>query len=210
MNVLSGLRYTRVSAEILFDMRLALYRHLQQLSPRFYARMPLGQIVSRINTDIGEIQRVVADAALGWVGNVLFLAGSTFMLIWLDLRLFLASVVLLPPAIWALVIYRRRLEGSVTTLRERSATIGTFLIETLRGMRLVVTSNAQERETDRFRTKNDAFINALMSMRRLTYLSGGLPGLLVTGSSTVVFLYGGWRVISGAISMGTLVAFTAY
>ncbi len=210
MNVLSGLRYTRVSAEILFDMRLALYRHLQRLSPRFYARMPLGQIVSRINAYIGEIQRVVAETALAWVGNVLFLIGTTFMLIWLDVRLFLVSMVLLPPALWALVRYRRRLEGSVATLRDRSARIGTFLIETLQGVKLVVTSNAQGREVTRFRRKNDAFIGALMSMRRLTYLSGGVPGLLLTGSTSIVFLYGGWQVISGSITMGTLVAFIAY
>ena len=210
LNVVAGLRYTRVSAEILFDMRLALYRHLQRLSPRFYARMPLGQIVSRINADISEIQRVVAEAALAWVGNVLFLVGTTFMLIWLDFRLFLASVALLPLAVWALVVYRRRLEGAVTTMRERSATIGTFLIETLQGMKLVVSSNAQQREVARFEKKNNAFIEALMSMRKLTYLSGGLPGLLVAGSTAVVFLYGGWRVINGAITMGTLVAFIAY
>ncbi len=210
INVLSGLRYTRVSAEILFDMRLALYRHLQRLSPRFYARMPLGQIVSRINADIGEIQRVLAEAALGWITNLLLLVGTTVMLIWLDVRLFLASVALVPPAMWALVIYRRRLDGAVTTMRERSATIGSFLIETLQGMKLVVASNAQDREVGSFRMKNDAFIEALMAMRRLTYLSGGLPGLLVSGSSGVVFLYGGWRVIDGAITLGTLVAFAAY
>ena len=63
LNTLSGLRYTRVSAEILFDMRLVLYRHLQRLSPRFYAQTPLGEIVSRINNDMGEIQRIVAEAA---------------------------------------------------------------------------------------------------------------------------------------------------
>ena len=70
LNVVSGLRYTRVSAEILFDMRLSLYAHLQRLSPRYYARTRLGDIVSRINNDIGEIQRVAAEAALAWVGNV--------------------------------------------------------------------------------------------------------------------------------------------
>ena len=69
LNVVSGLRYTRVSAEILFDMRLALFRHLQRLSPRYYARTPLGQIVSRLNSDIGEIQRVAAEIALAWIGQ---------------------------------------------------------------------------------------------------------------------------------------------
>src|SRR5207248_2704508 len=69
LNVVSGLTYTRVSAEILFDMRLALYRHLMRLSPRFYARTRLGEIVSRLNNDIGEIQRVAAETALAWIGN---------------------------------------------------------------------------------------------------------------------------------------------
>ncbi len=80
LNVVSGLRYTRVSAEILFDMRRALYEHLQRLSPRFYAKTRLGDIVSRINNDISEIQRVAAEAALAWVGNVLFLLGCVAML----------------------------------------------------------------------------------------------------------------------------------
>ena len=81
LNVVSGLRYTRVSADILFDMRLALYRHLQRLSPRFYARTRLGDVVARINGDIGEIQRVAAEAALAWLGNILFLVGSVAMMI---------------------------------------------------------------------------------------------------------------------------------
>jgi ATP-binding cassette subfamily B protein len=210
MNVASGLRYTRVSAEILFDMRLDLYRHLQKLSPRFYARTRLGEIVSRINNDIGEIQRIAAETALAWVGNILFLAGTVGVMIWLDARLFLASVAVMPLSLWALVHYRRRLEARVKTLRERSADIGSFLIETLQGMKLVVSSNAQERETARFRAKNDAFIEALMSMQWLGYLSGGLPGLLLSAGTAIVFLYGGSRVISGAISVGTLVAFMAY
>jgi ATP-binding cassette subfamily B protein len=210
LNVVSGLRYTRVSADILFEMRLDLYRHLQRLSPRFYAHMPLGQIVSRINSDIGEIQRVAAEVALAWVGNVLFLAGSTGMLLYLDARLFLLSIAVLPAAIWALVRYRRQLEGAVAVVRDRSAGIGTFLIETLQGMRLVVGSNAQGREVDRFRERNDAFIGSLMNMQRLTYFSGGLPGLFLAAGTAAIFLYGGSRVIEGTLTMGTLVAFIAY
>jgi ATP-binding cassette, subfamily B, bacterial len=109
INVASGLRYTETSARILFDMRLALYEHLQRLSPRFYARTRLGDIVSRLNNDIGEIQRVAAEAALAWTGNVLFLAGTVVMLAWLDLRLFVVAVAMVPLSVAALVVYRRRL-----------------------------------------------------------------------------------------------------
>jgi ATP-binding cassette, subfamily B, bacterial len=210
LNVVSGLRYTRVSADILFDMRLALFRHLQRLSPRFYARMPLGQIASRINSDIGEIQRVAAEVALSWVGSVVFLAGAVAILIALDPLLFAVSVAVLPLSLLALVRYRRRLEDSIAVVRDRSAGIGTFLIEALQGMRLVVTHNAQEREAARFRERNDGFVDALMRMRRLTYLSGGVPGLLLAVGSGAVLLVGGWRVIDGRITMGTLVAFIAY
>ena len=210
MNVVSGLRYTRVSAEILFDMRLALYRHLQRLSPRFYARMPLGQIISRLNNDIGEIQRVAAETVLAWLGSAIMLVGTVGMLAFLDWKLFLVSVLFLPGAVWALIRYRRLLERAVAVLRDRSADIGSFLIETLRGVGLVVRSNAQEREADRFRRKNDGFIASLLSMQRLTYLAGGLPGLLLSAGTAAVFLYGGWRVIGGTLTLGTFVAFTAY
>ena len=210
LNIWSGLRYTHVSADILFDMRLALYRHLQRLSPRFYARTRFGDIMSRLNTDIGEIQRIAAEVALAWVGNVLFLVGAVGMLAYLDLRLFLLGIALLPVSVWALIRYTRKLEGRVTTLRECSADIGSFLIETLQAVKLVVTANAQEREVGRFRQRNDRFISALMAMQRTTYLSGGLPGVVLSGSTALVFLYGGQRVIDGTLTLGTLVAFMAY
>jgi ATP-binding cassette, subfamily B, bacterial len=209
VNIVSGLRYTRVSADILFDMRLEMYRHLQRLSPRFYVRTRMGDIMSRINNDIGEIQRIAAETALAWVGNVLFLAGTVAMLAWLDVRLFLVTVATTPFGIWALVRYRGRLEAEVASLRQRSAEIGSFLIETLQATRLVVTSNAQERESARFRDRNAAFVRALMSMQRLSYLAGGLPGLILSAGTGAVFIYGGLRVVHGSITVGTFVAFMA-
>ena len=176
VNAASGLRYTAVSADILFDMRLEMYRHLQRLSPRFYARARLGDILSRINNDIGEIQRIAAETALATVGNVLFLVGTVVMLAWLDLRLFAVSAATAPLAAWALSHYRGRLEREVATVRQRSADLGSFLVETLQAMRLVVTANAQPREIARFRDRNAAFVRALMSMQWLTVLVGWPPG----------------------------------
>lgn len=210
LNVTSGLRYTRVSAEILFDMRLALYAHLQRLSPRFYAKTRLGDIVSRLNNDISEIQRVAAEAALAWVGNVLFLIGSLVMMLWLDWRLALVALAPLPISLIALGFYRRRLESRVSELRQRSADIGSFLIETLQATSLVVASNAQQREQQRFRGLNGAFIESLMQMQRVTYFAGGLPGTVLAVGSAVAFFYGGLRVIDGTLTLGTMGAFLAY
>src|SRR5690606_4227068 len=170
----------------------------------------LGDIVARINSDIGEIQRVAAEAALAWVGNILFLIGCVGMMLWLDWRLALLTGAVMPLSLVALVYYRKRLERRVADLRQRSADIGSFLIETLQASTLVVSSNAQHRETRRFRALNDRFIDALMGMQRLTYLAGGLPGLLLSIGASAGFLYGGWRVRQGTLTLGTLAAFLAY
>lgn len=210
ISTITGLRYTRVSAEILFDMRLALYRHLQQLSPRFYARTPLGEIVARINNDIGEIQRVAAESVLAWGGNLLFLAGSVVAMLWLDLRLALFALAIVPASAWTLARVRTTLAERVRLLREASAAIGTFLVETLQAMRVVVTSNAQQREAARFRRRNDRFVDALMSMQLWSSLSGSLPGLVLSIGYAALFVYGGRRVIQGTLTLGTFVAFLAY
>ena len=72
--------------------------------------------MSRINNDIGEIQRIAAETALAWVGNVLFLVGTVGILAWLDWRLFLLTTVTAPFGLWALMHYRRRLEEHVAVV----------------------------------------------------------------------------------------------
>ncbi len=210
LTAVTGLRYTRVSAEILFDMRLALYRHLQTLSPRFYARTALGDVLARVNNDVGEIQRVAAESLLAWVGNVLFLIGSVAAMFWLDARLALVGIALVPISVWALSRVRAQLADRVRAVREAGAAVGTFLIETLQAMRLIVTSNAQQREIARFEKKNTAFIDALMTMQLWSYLSGSVPGLILSLGYAAVFVYGGRRVIGGTLSLGAFVAFMAY
>jgi ATP-binding cassette subfamily B protein len=138
LNIFSSYQYVRVSAGVLFDMRVALYQHLQKLSPRFWARRKLGDVVSRINNDIAEVQRVTADSLLSVLSNVVFLIGSAAIMIGLNPRLFLVSVAAVPASIWALQHYQHRLAARVRTVRERSADIGSFLLETLLGIRLVI------------------------------------------------------------------------
>jgi ATP-binding cassette, subfamily B, bacterial len=210
LTAIIGLRYTRVSADVLFDMRLALYRHLLHLSPRFYARTPLGDILARINNDVGEIQRVTSESLLSWVGNALFLVGSAAAILWLDVRLALVGLALVPLAVWVLVRTRGTLAGHIRVMREASAAIGSFLVETLQSVRLVATANAQARESERFQQANSRFVTALMSMQLWSYLSGSAPGLVLSAGYVVVFVYGGRRVIAGTLTLGTFIAFMAY
>jgi ATP-binding cassette subfamily B protein len=131
-------------------------------------------------------------------------------MLWLDWRLALIALAPLPVSLIALGYYRRRLESRVADLRQRSSDIGSFLIETLQAASLVVASNAQHREQERFRGLNGAFIDALMRMQRVTYFAGGLPGTVLSIGSAIAFFYGGLRVIDGTLTLGTMGAFLAY
>jgi ATP-binding cassette, subfamily B, bacterial len=210
LNILSSYQYVRVSAAMLFEMRLALYRHLQTLSPRFYAKWRLGDLVSRLNNDIGEVQRVSADSLLSLLSNVVFLIGSVAMMLWLNWKLFLVSVVLVPLCLYTFTHYQRKLTMLTKELRERAADVGSLFVETLIGMRSVMAANAGEYEAQRFGKQNNRFVDALLRMQLVSFLSGGLPGTILTVATSLVFLYGGKMIIDGKMTIGTLVAFMAY
>jgi ATP-binding cassette subfamily B protein len=210
LNIASSYYYVRLSAESLFDMRLAVYRHLQQLSPRYFTQKKLGDIVSRINNDIGEVQRVCSDTLLSVLSNLLFLVGSIAIMSWLNWRLMLASVALLPVGIFALRHYQGRLTVQTADLRQRSSDLGSFLIESLLGMRLIVASATEKFEAERFREYNSSFIRSLLSMQVLSFLASAMPSTVLTLSTAVVFLYGGKLVIAQQLTVGGLVAFMAY
>jgi ATP-binding cassette subfamily B protein len=210
LNILSSYQYVRVSAAMLFDMRLALYRHLQTLSPRFYAKWRLGDLVSRLNTDISEVQRVSADSLLSVLSNVVFLIGSVAMMLSLNWKLFLLSVALVPVCLYTFTHYQRKLTVLTKELRERGADVGSLFVETLIGIRSVIAARAGDYEARRFAKQNSRFVDALLRMQLVSFLSGGFPGAILAVSTALVFLYGGKLIIDGKMTIGTLVAFMAY
>jgi ATP-binding cassette, subfamily B, bacterial len=210
LNSVSGYRYIQVSTQALFDMRHEVFRHLQSLSPRFYARAPMGDVLSRLNNDVSEVQRIASDTFLSFLTNLVFLGGTVFILLHLEPRLFLISAALVVPAVWISHRYRERVTDKNRDVRERSADIGSFLVEAFLGMRQTVASRQEEREASRFREKNDRFVRALLDRQRTNYLASGIPGVLLSISTLAVFLVGGYWVLEGRFTMGSFVAFTAY
>jgi ATP-binding cassette subfamily B protein len=202
--------YTKLSAAVLFAMRRDLLIHLHKLSPRFYAQWKTGDVLSRLNNDISEIQRVVADALLSLLGNLGFLAGSVFILVRMDATLFAVGVAVLPVAAWLAWWFRVLLVDKVRVVRERAAEIGSFLLNSLLGHRIVAAFAGAKQEIAQFANKNDAYVDALLRMQFLNYFGSGLPGLLLAASTAAVFWVGGNKVIAGTMTIGTLVAFLAY
>jgi ATP-binding cassette subfamily B protein len=210
LNAWTGYQYIKVSAAILFDMRRTVYRHLQKLSPRFYADKRLGDVISRLNNDVGEIQRISADTLLALTSNVLFLVGAVVILLYLNLILSLLTFALLPFIVIALSRVRERLESDTDQVRKRSADIGSFLVETLMGLRTTVVMTAEEREVERFGGHNDRFVSAMLDRQKTSILAGLIPSAGLTVGVLMVFLIGGYQVIQGAMTLGAFVAFISY
>jgi ATP-binding cassette subfamily B protein len=156
------------------------------------------------------MQRVASDSLLSVVSNLLFFVGCVAMMLWLDWRLFLVSVVLVPASLATFAYYQRRLTALTRDMRERGADLGSLLVDTVMGMRVVASLRAGEHEVARFKAKNDAFIGAMLKMQVASFMTGALPGTLMTAATSAVILYGGWRIIEGGMSIGTLVAFMTY
>jgi ATP-binding cassette subfamily B protein len=210
LNILSSYRYVKISAAMLFDMRVALFRHLQTLSPRFYAGFRLGDLMSRLNNDVSEVQRVSADTLLSVLSNVVFLVGSVVMMLLLNWRLFVISVVFIPGCLYTFLRYQRRLTVLTRALRERSADLGSLFVDSILGMRVVVSLRANEHEALRFKERNDAFVHTMLDVQMASFMTGAFPGTILTAATAAVFLYGGWLIIGGSMSIGTMVAFMAY
>jgi len=210
VNMLASYRYISVSAAMLFDIRVALLRHLQLLSPRFYGGFRLGDLMSRLNSDVSDVQRVAADTLLSVLSNVLFLIGSVALMLWLNWKLFLVGSVLIPACVFTFLHYQRKLTTLTRDMRERGADLGSFLVDTVMGMRVVTSLRAGDHEVRRFEQRNGAFVAAMLRMQLTSFMTGALPGTLLTASTSAVILYGGYMIIDGTMSIGTLVAFMTY
>ena len=210
INALVSYRYIALSAAMLFDLRLSLLRHLQTLSPRFFGSFRLGDLMSRLNSDVSDVQRATGDTLLSVFSNVLFFVGSVAMMLWLDWRLFLVGSVLVPVAVAMFLRFQRRLTDLTRQMRERGADLGSLLVDTIMGMRVVNTLGAERHEADRFGHANGRFVGTMLRMQLVSFLAGGLPGTIVTASTAAVILYGGKLIIDGEMSIGGLVAFMTY
>jgi ATP-binding cassette subfamily B protein len=212
-SVLGGVNqyfYTRLSAHILFSLRSSVYQHLQRLSPAFYARRSRGDLLSRVNGDVAEIQRFATDGVLASFNGVLALMGSLVILVSLSPLLSLFAFALLPLQVMYLRRMRPRIEKQTHVVRDHTGKLGDFFVSTLSAMKFIQASNAQGRESRRLEDLSEAYLGDLLRLNILNYVTSSVPGLLLVANTALIFLIGGYWVVSGEFTLGTLMAFTIY
>lgn len=202
--------YMRASGGALFSLRREVYEYLLRVSPRRLAGIPVGDLVSRLDGDIAEVQRFGTDAASSFIGSVLSLAAAGAVMLGLSWRLTLLVAALLPLQLLVRHYARPRLETSTRDLREAASGLSGFLIETLSGARHVQAAAAEQREAGRLEDLGAAYLERALRQQWIGYATGALSALLGHLATAAAFVLGGWYVLKGELTVGTLVAFAAY
>ncbi len=211
--LLSGLNrylHTRLSARILFSLRMDVYRHLQKLSPAFFARRRLGDILSRLDGDVAQIQRFAVDSLFSAVSSVIGLMGALALMLMLSWQLSLIVALLIPLEVLWLRWMRRKLEVQTRTLRERSADLSSFLVETLPAMKFIQSVGQEPKEARRLDGLNSHYLSDLLRLQITEFFTQAVPGTLTSLSRAGAFLIGGYWVIEGQWQLGSLIAFSTY
>lgn len=202
--------YVRTSASILFALRENVYAHLLKLPPEFFRQRSVGDLVTRLDGDVAEVQRFSIDTLLAFVNGVLMLVASAAIMIALSPLLTLIAAGALPLQLWVRRMARDYVADATRAVREQTGRVAGFFVETLGAAKAVQSAAAESWEQQRLGGLNETLLARLVRQQLVGYTVGGASGLLSHATTAAVFIAGGVQVMHGALTVGTLVAFTAY
>jgi ABC-type multidrug transport system fused ATPase/permease subunit len=195
---------------ILADLRNLLFRHLQRLSLGFYERNRAGVIISRLTNDVEALDQLVTDGVASLVQNTLTLVGSAIILFFLDWRLALATLTVMPAMSLATALFRKYSARAYRDVRERLGLVTATLAEDIAGMRIVQAFTREPSAQRNFRQVSERYRDANQRTVVLNGLYFPFVDFLSAIATAVVLGYGGYLVFGRSMTAGTLFAFVGY
>jgi ATP-binding cassette subfamily B protein len=202
----------RVGEGIIFDLRCAVYAHVQRMSLRFFTRTRAGELMSRLNNDVVGAQGAITGTLVTLISNTVSLALTLAIMLSLEWRLTLLGIAILPLFILPARRIGRRLRTLTRKSMDMNARMNAQMNETLNisGALLAKVFGRQRMEVERFRERSAGVRDIGVEQAvvgRWFFLGLSLVSALGTA---LVFWIGGHLVLRGAFSVGTIVAFSAY
>jgi ATP-binding cassette, subfamily B, multidrug efflux pump len=195
---------------VMLDLRMDLFAHLQRLNASFFDRTPTGGLVTRLTADVEVLGEMFAAGIITVVGDFLVLAGIIGVMLWMNLKLSLATFSVLPILVWVAFTFRRRMREAFRRVRARLANLNAFLAETIGGMPVVQLFNRQAGEREEFRRLNAAYRDANLPVISWDASLYALVEALSSVAVGIIIWYGGGEIVAGALTFGALVAFIQY
>lgn len=199
----------KVSRAVEADLRQQIFAHTQRLHFSFHDRVQTGDLMSRANTDLQQIQAFVVLIPLT-ISNFVTVAAVTVILVTIDPVLTLLALGSLPLLNYLGKRFSTRLHPAAMAIQQESAQLASVVEETVSGVRVVKGFGAEPVQAGRLRQEADDVYDA--SMEAVTVRARYLPAmeLLPNIGLILVLGYGGHQVLNGSLSIGALIAFTAY
>lgn len=210
LSVSSNYLYNWAGNRVVRDIRVDFFRHLLNLPIDFHHRQQTGELVFRLNNDVGVIQSVLTSSVLRFLHSILTLMGLVIVLCWLNVTLFLLSVTVVPLFVGNLLYFQPRIRKTVESLQQQGAGISSYTIERFTNVPLIQLSNSDGHETGRFASATNAMITIAMRNVRYSVSMGTVSSGLVMVTPAVILGWGGYQVMQGVLTLGTLIAFLQY
>ncbi|MFD2785686.1 ABC transporter ATP-binding protein [Hymenobacter rubripertinctus] len=195
---------------IVRDIRVDLYQHILDLRLKFFDRTPIGQLVTRNISDVETLSDVFSEGLAAMIGDILQLVFIVSFMFYIDWRLTLVSLSVIPPLLVSTYVFKEKVKKSFQQVRTAVSNLNSFVQEHLTGMNVVQIFNNEEREFRKFEQINQEHTRA--NIRSVLYYSIYFPVAEVLAAAGVGLLvwYAAQGQIEGTISKGALIAFIMY
>jgi ABC-type multidrug transport system fused ATPase/permease subunit len=203
-------RSGRIGQKVLLELRRRIFRHFQRLDVAFHDRYTSGRVVARSTNDVEAIQDMLQTGFDGLITAILTLLGTSVLLIVLDVKLGLMCLGAFPILIVLVWWFRKESSKTYKKVRESAALVIVQFVETMTGIKAVQAYRREPRNQEIFEGVADEYKS--INERAFRLLAVFMPGVRLVGNITtgVVLVYGGYRVLHGEMTIGTLTAFLLY
>jgi ATP-binding cassette, subfamily B, bacterial MsbA len=201
---------TYVGERIVADLRQQVYRHLHRLSLNFFANRRIGELVSRLSSDVTLVRTALTNNVATVLSQSLTFIGSLALMLVLNWRLSLFMLVLAPLVVASAAVFGRHLRRLSTEVQDRLADSTAQAEEALSAVRVVKAFNREAYETGRYQEQVERTFSATLHMTIIRAAFGPLIAFLGFASLGGVLWFGGQEVLAGRLTGGALVAFLVY
>jgi len=192
---------------VMRDLRGALFRHLQRLPISYFDRTPVGRLVTRVTSDVESLNELFTSGVVAGLGDLFTLIAISVVMLVIDWRLALAAFAVIPFVFLASRLFQSRVRGAYRDIRTRLARVNAFLQERLAGIRVVQLFGREDAERARFDGLNASHLDAHLKSITVYALYFPVIEFLTTLALASLLLSSGFRVGSGALTVGTVAAF---
>ncbi len=202
----------RVGEGVIYDLRMALYAGLQRMSLRFFTNTQVGELMSRLNNDVIGAQNAISSTIVGIVTQLIHAVAILAVMLSLEWRLTVIGVAIMPLFILAARLLGNRLRDIARKQMEANAQMNAMMHETLNigGALLVKLFGRRPLEVERFGGRAGQVRDLGVKRAFTGSILMAIIGLISAVGTALVYGLGGYFVIAGTFTVGTIVAFGAY